>query len=759
MTSTTSTNSKIAREHLERRAYVYIRQSSQFQVEQHQEGRRRQYDLVQQVCDLGWPKARVIVIDEDQGKSGSLARTRPGFERLVKTVGRGEVGMVMSLEASRLARNSPDWHNLVYMCRFTNTLIADEYGIYDPSVGTDRMVLGMRGQMSELELDFSIHRMVEARWSKARSAGYLVYPPAGYELDDLEKIVMTSDEAVSSAIRTVFKKFDEFQIASRVFSWWRDEGLRFPVRRYQQKSKPIVWVTPEYRHIRTVLHNPIYAGAYVFGRSQSVREVNPNNPQRVRVRQVKREAWPVFIKDNHPGYISWDKFEEIKARLEDNQQMQRRDHDAPKGPAREGQALLQGLVRCGHCGRGMQVGYGGSCRPARTSTTLQYRCSQLRKVGLGKNCQVVGGKRIDNVVVDAFLEATQFAGQEAARLAACQIQKENEEAEKSWALQIEKAAYEAERAERQFHAVEPENRIVARTLEARWEARLQELEELRSQAEANRTQRRPLTAEEVKKARLLGQDVGSIWTASTTTNQDRKQLLRAAIQEVQLSTEKTRYRVKIIWAGDAVTEREVKRFKRGNSLFKTPEDTVEMVRKLATEFDDKQICRVLNKQGRRTGHGNPFTAHKVAQLRNRNGIPNCPKKEPQDPKEGPFTADEAAAELGVTYSTIHRWLRNGTLPGRQLAPGAPWRIILTDELRRKLKSGEAPEGWVGLTQASKELGLTKPQVAYLVKTGKLPAVRTAVGTREYWRIDVSSATCGQQKSLFEQTNNKRSEEA
>lgn len=744
-------SAKVCAEHLERKAYVYVRQSTYYQVENHLESQRRQYNLAAHALELGWPRERVVVVDEDQGKSGSCANSRSGFGRLVTAVGLGEVGIVMSLEASRLARNSPDWHNLIYMSRYTGTLIADEHGIYDPSRATDRMVLGLRGQMSEMELDTSIHRMMAGRMNKAQRGEFLVYPPAGYDVDDLDQLVMSSDEAVREAIRTVFSKFDELGTAQRVCAWWKDQGLKFPVRRVELRSRPIVWREPGYRMFLWVLHHPIYAGAYVFGRTRRVRELDPEDPRTLRVRQVTvaREQWAVLLRDHHDGYISWAQYEQNQQRLRSNQQTKRIEEQEIQGPAREGWALLQGLVRCGRCGRSMYVSYGGTRSSPKTKRTLQYRCSALRKERGDPDCQVIGGKQINEAVVSAFMAVSAGASEEAALLAVQELEAEEAAAETLWRHQIERAEYEATRAERQYNAVEPENRLVARTLEERWNAALARVEELKSQARSRHEQIRPLSEHERARAKRLAQDLEAVWHAVTTTNQDRKQLLRAAIDEVQLRTEADHYAVKIVWKGGAVTEREVRRRKRGDlPLTATPKDTVELVRTLAAEFDDAQIACVLSKQGRRTGEGNPFTAQKVAQLRNRNGIPVHPLRRARDPREGPFTADQAAAELGVASETIHRWLRDGILPGRQLAPGAPWRIVLTDELRKKLTGEEAPPGWAGLTEAARQLGVSKQQLAYLVKRGKLPAVRVRVGTRHYWKIDVNTATCGRQAKLL-----------
>ena len=263
-----STSSKIGPDHLARKAYVYVRQSTLYQVENNLESQRRQYALAERAVELGWARDRVVVIDEDQGKSGSRANNRSGFSRLVTAVGLGEVGIVMSLEASRLARNSEDWHSLIFMSRHTTTLIADEHGIYDPSNSTDRMVLGFRGQMSEMELDTSIHRMQAGRTNKAQRGEFLVYPPAGYDIDELDRIVLSSDEAVRDAIATVFVKLAELGSARRVCTWWREQGLKFPVRRIGLRGQPIVWRDPAYRMFLTVVHHPTYAGAYVFGRSR-----------------------------------------------------------------------------------------------------------------------------------------------------------------------------------------------------------------------------------------------------------------------------------------------------------------------------------------------------------------------------------------------------------------------------------------------------------------------------------------------------------
>ena len=731
---------KIEADHLARTAYVYVRQSSPRQVQAHPESGRRQYERVEWALERGWPHEAIVVLDEDQGKSSATAKTRSGFARLLAAVAGGAVGIVIALEVTRLARNSPDWHHLIYLCRFTGTLVADAHTVYDPALATDRMVLGIRGQMGELELESSIERRVSARWHKAERGELLTIPPPGYAIDEGGERVMTSDAAVAHAIATVFEKFEELGSGRQVFLWWQRQGLKYPVRRIELRSHPVVWLAPNYGMVLRTLHNPIYAGAYGFGKSETVRGLGGDDAQTIQVRRVKRAEWPVLIRDHHPAYISFEQFLANQARMQNNTLLHKADSTEKSGPAREGPALLQGLAVCAHCGRKMHMNYGGQ----RNHRVYQYRCSRARSQCGGTDCQVVGGKRVDQTVVDVFLEATQPCAVAAARQANEEARRQGEALRVYWAHQIEKAQYEAQRAERQYLAVEPEHRVVARELERRWNLQLEAWEQVKREADQALQAPTLLSDEELQKIHLLGAELGAVWEA-TTTNRDRKRLLRGLIEEVQLRTEESHHAVRIVWKGGAITEREVVRGKPGCAT-RTPQDTVTLVGELAREFDDAQIARILNKQGRRSGLGNPFTQQSVTSLRGKHGIPKCPKPLAKDPVE-------AARELGVTISTVHRWLRDGVLAGEQLTPGAPWRIVLTAEVRKRLSGGEAPTGWVGLSEAARRLGVAKSQVAYWVKTGKLTAVQTTVGKRRCWRIDFDSATCGKQAGLFDPMSN------
>lgn len=747
-------DARVQPRHLERSAYIYVRQSSPYQVEHNRESGRRQYGLADWAQKIGWLRERIRVVDDDQGQSSATPETRSGFSQLITAVGRGEVGIVIGLEMSRLARNSPDWANLMYLCRFTDTLVADESGVYDPARPNDRLVLGLRGQVSEIELDTTIHRMIEARWNKARRGEFMTVPAVGYELDDERQLVLTTDESVSTALRTIFEKFNELGSASQVQVFFRDNDLRFPVRRKELRSHPVIWVKPSRGRVLRVLHNPVYAGAYAFGRSQTVRKLDDSVPPKVVVRRTPRSEPPVLIKDHHAAYISFDEFLRNQERLRMNRTKNEQDS---QGAPREGRALLQGLARCGECGRGMFVAYGGR-RAGRVAGTLYYECRGEPREHGKRICQVVFGKKVEQEVVRVFLAAIEPAAVDAAGRAEEHLRLEDEDVERLRKLEVEKAEYEAQRAQRQYDAVDPENRVVARELERRWNAKLVELEDVRAKAAIRRAQQQPLTEDEIQKARQMAADLPRVWQATTTEDRDRKRLLRCVIDEVQLRTEDTRYRVRIVWKGGAISDCDVQRQPRGE-LRRTSEETVDLVRRLAAEFDDAQIARILNKQGRRGARGNPFTKEAVRCIRRKNDIPRPASQPAHDLREGPFTADQAAAELGVSMSTVHRWLQDGVLAGKQATVGAPWRIVLTEDIRRRLSSGDAPEGWVGLTEAARRLGLSKPHVVYLVKTGKLDAMRTTVGKRQCWRIDVSSTDCAAQSDLFDQVTSARGEES
>ena len=580
--------SKIRPAHRQRTAYVYIRQSTPGQVEHNRESTARQYALADRACQLGWSKEQVVLIDEDLGLSGSSTDKRSGFARLTSEVALAHVGIVLGLEVSRLARNNADWYRLLELCGITDTLIGDNDG-------------GIRNKAARGELRRGL--------------------PVGFIWGEHDgEVLFHPDEAVSGAIRTVFERFTEFGSARRVWLWFRSEGLSFPLQTTPAGMPgPIRWVAPTYHALHQILTNPVYAGAYTYGKTKYERYVDEHGTVRKRIRHLPLDQWSVLIQDHHPGFIDWATFQANQVRLDSN--IRPMPHQAG-GAVREGSALLQGIATCGHCGRRLHVHYRGR------NSAPGYHCSGKDLVaGRGVYCLNIGGTVIEQAVATAFLEAITPAAIEAMRLSVEQLQSNHEAALSQWRLEVERARYEAERVERRYRAVEPENRLVARGLETEWENRLRDLAiaemELRQ-----REQQRPSTIspEQLKAIERLGTDIRQVWSATTTTDRDRKQLLRTLLQEVVLNLKRAegRAHLSLRWRGGAITMLDVPvpRFKPMGP--RTDEDTISLLRRLATLYPDEVIAGILNRQGRKTATGERFTANQVGSLRRYRDIPAFP---------------------------------------------------------------------------------------------------------------------------------------
>ena len=507
--------SKVKPNHLQRAAYVYIRQSSPAQVENNRESTARQYDLVEKVCQLGWAKEQVIVIDEDLGRSGSGWVERSGFAHLTTEVAMGRAGIVLGLEVSRLARNNADWYRLFDLCGVTDTLVGDGDGVYHPALFNDRLILGLKGIMAEAELHVLRARLEGGIRNKAARGELRRSLPVGFVWGEGDgEVRFPPDEAVVGAIHTIFAKFKELGSVRKVWLWFRSEGLLFPMRRHMKD--PIRWVAPTYPAIHHVLTNPVYAGAYLYGRCRHERYVDEQGRLRRRTRHLPMAEWSVLLPEHHPGYIDWATFQANQARIDSN------IHPQPHqggGAVREGAALLQGLARCGKCGRRLHTHYRGR------NSSPGYHCSGKDIVqGRGVYCLNVGGVQIDQAVADAFLQAITPAAVEATELALHQLAVDQDAALSQWRLAVERARYEAERAERQYKTIEPENRLVARTLETEWEKRLRDLAAAETELK-RRERQRPgaLSPEERDQLRSLGSDLRKVWTAPTTTDRDRKE--------------------------------------------------------------------------------------------------------------------------------------------------------------------------------------------------------------------------------------------
>src|SRR5215469_10403089 len=456
------TDNKIQAVHRQRAALVYIRQSTAAQIEHNRESTARQYALVERACDLGWAKEQVMIIDEDLAITGSIVGHRAGFERMASEVALGRVGIILGIEVSRLARNNANWYRLLDLCAITDTLLGDSDGLYHPGLFNDRLVLGLKGTMSEAELHILRARLDGGIRNKAQRGELRRGLPVGLVWgEEVGEIRFDPDEAVTAAVRTVFQRFAESGSARQVWLWLRQQGLSFPMRHFPHGE--VQWVAPTYTAIHNVLSNPVYAGAYVYGKTRRERFVDQAGKVRARLRRLPQQEWQVLLLDHHPGFIDWETYEDNRARIGSNTRP--RPHSAG-GAVREGAALLQGLASCGRCGRRLVVAYQG-----RYATPSYYCRSSTLANGRGNRCLSVGGRQIEQAVVQAFLAALTPAGVEAAVVAAERLEADYDHSLSSWRLEVERARYEAARAERRYRAVEPENRLVVRGLEREWDAR------------------------------------------------------------------------------------------------------------------------------------------------------------------------------------------------------------------------------------------------------------------------------------------------
>jgi DNA invertase Pin-like site-specific DNA recombinase len=726
---------KVTVAHRRRAAVVYVRQSTMSQVSRNRESTARQYDLVARAAELGWPRGAVRVIDDDLGVSGAASTGRSGFAGLAAQVGLGQVGIVLALEVSRLARNNADWYRLLDLAGMTDTLIADADGIYHPGLFNDRMLLGMKGTMSEAELHILRARLDGGIRSKAARGELRRGLPVGLVWGEHDgEIRWHPDEAVTGVIEAIFERFTVCGSVRGVWLWLRDHGLKFALQRHGHVTgnEEITWVEPTYRAVHNVLTHPAYAGAYAFGRTRQQRSVDLDGTIRVRRHKLPQAEWEVLITDHHRGFIDWDTFQANQIRIRGNTRPQA--HQPGTGAVREGCALLQGLATCGTCGRKLAVYYDG---PAKT--TSGYYCTGTGTLVEGKGARHlrVGGLTIDTAVAEAFLAALQPAALQACLAAAEQLEDGHDAALAQWRRQVEQARYRARRAERRYRAVDPDNRLVARGLETEWNTALQALADAEAEL-ARREAARPktLTPQEKSVILALGDDLPGVWTAPTTTDKDRKQLLRSLLDEVNITVRRdhtdARAELMLRWRGGAITDLRVPIRRKPPSRLRTDEDTIDLVRRLAAHYPDATIAHILNRQGRRTARGLSFTASRVQSLRHHHEIAcHTPTDDPQEAEL--LTVTDAAAELGLAPSTLHRWLGDGFIAGEQLTPGAPWRIRLTDDIRN-LFVDDAPDGWLAMLEATLAYGVSRQTIMQRVKRGELKAVHVRTGRRKGLRI-------------------------
>jgi DNA invertase Pin-like site-specific DNA recombinase len=668
---------RVSTAHRAKLAYVYVRQSSAGQVRHHQESTELQYRLVDRAGSLGWPRERITVIDDDLGKSGTSSAARQGFQRLIAEIGLGKAGLVLSLDASRLARNNRDWHQLLELCSIFGVLLADGERLFDPGVHHDRLLLGLSGLMSEAELHQIRLRLHQGERQKAARGDLRLPLPAGLAYARGGEVILNPDEEVQARLRLVFSAFQALQSAKAVMRELQRHGLTLPVRPLRGPAPhEVVWVHANAARVLHILQNPAYAGAYVYGRHrQDPLRRRSGAPHAATVR-VPVAQWPVCLRDAHPGYISWEEFMANQRRLAGNVASRAA---AQPGAPRRGWALLQGVAVCGRCGRHMALRYSGP-----RGDYPVYQCSADQSQDGSPRCQEVRALPVDAAVERLLLEAL---APDRIALAVAAMEQLDEEAkllEKQWALRRERARYEAERARRQYDAVEPENRLVARSLERVWEDKLRQVEAVEQAYEAwHREQGAPPGEADRADVLALAEDLPRVWRTAGAA--ERKRILRLVIRDVALDQKRERGMVwlRIAWQTGATSEHRLRRKVRSYADCAGTDLLERRIRELnAAGRMDREIAATLNDEGVVSARGTPFLHGTVHLLRKRWGIRtvkiNGDDGNPPRWPDGSYSIQGAAAAIGIPAQTVFDWLRKGRLKGRQLAKGQPWQISLTD---------------------------------------------------------------------------------
>jgi len=738
----TTSDPKIHSRHLMRQAVIYVRQSHPNQVRHHPESARRQYGLTERAQQLGWGPDQITVIDEDQGKTAAgsaAAHGRDGFADLVSAVGLGEVGLVLALEVSRLARNSAEWYRLLELCALAGTLIADDTTIYDPRLFNDRLLLGLRGTISEVALHCIKERLDGARMSKARRGELSIRLPAGYVGGPDGQVELDPDQEVQGAIRTIFAQFERLGTATAVLRFFNDHRLKIPRRRWHADSgSQVVWMRPSYQAIHTVLMNLTYAGAYVYGQrghdpSGSRTLGDPASRKRFALDQVE-----VLLRDHHAAYISWERYLCNRATLRDNSTQFRPSRGAPQ----RGDGLLQGLVVCGRCGCRMCLHYG--------TTSAAYICMTRHKRYGEPVCQSLTIEHVDQAVTEVFLQVMEPAHVDAALALAEDLERDRVAVVRQWELRLERARYEAERAFRQYDLCEPENRLVARELEGRWNEKLRAVAEL--ETEYRREQEHgllPFTDDEKTTLRWLVGDVRVLWEAAETAIEDRKRLIRCLIREVVLLRDDRRRAtggvttIRIGWCSGAWSELQVHRPSSSESAC-TPEPVLERIRVLAQQHPDDQVAAILNAEGLHTRKGLAWTYLRVGHVRLRHDIPTaCPimPKNGEPRGDGLVSVGTVANQLGLARSVVGSWCRCGFLDAVQLSPLGPRWIRLTPEDRARVDGTLGAQGYGRwrLREAQGVLSLSQVELYQHVRERKLIAYRARINDHWEWRVNPADA--------------------
>jgi DNA invertase Pin-like site-specific DNA recombinase len=656
-------NPKLTSERLSRRAIVYVRQSSPGQVLHHQESQRRQYELAERARELGFKD--VVVIDDDLGRSGSGLVERPGFQRLVAEVCTGEVGAIFCIEASRLARNGRDWHHLIELCGMTGAVVTDPDGVYDPAIVNDRLLLGLKGTMSEFELNLLRQRSFEAIRQKARRGELRFALPVGYLWTAQGKVEMDPDQRVQQALRLVFSKMTELGSVRQVLLWFRRERVPLPMRAFDPPAAQTVWNLPVYNSVLKLLTNPMYGGAYAFGKTQARTTVVEGRARKTSGHKKPQTEWTVLLRDHHPGYISWEQYERNQAMIAANAHMKSRMQ--PKA-GRGGKALLSGLLRCRRCGRMLQVSYGGTRR-----AVARYHCKGAH-INHGEDwCISFGSLRTDQAVADELLRAIGGNAIEAALEAADNMRQQRHEQRSALELELEQARYEAKLSARRYEAVDPDNRLVAAELEARWNVALAKVHELGDGLRQFDLGLKLPAIPDKEILLSLAQDLPAVWNSLGTDMRLKQRIVRILIREIIADVEQDKQQIVLLihWAGGQHSELRVKKNGLGKHRRCTSLEAVEVVRQMAGRFNDEQIASTLNRLRLRTGAGNNWNEQRVSSLRHHHKFPAY---DGNTAARNMLTLEETAHHLGVSATSVRRMIRQKLLPASQVIACAPWQI-------------------------------------------------------------------------------------
>jgi DNA invertase Pin-like site-specific DNA recombinase len=654
---------KLTPECLLRAAIVYVRQSTPSQVTHHLESQRRQYALEDRARALGFQ--RITVIDDDLGRTGSGLVDRPGFQRLVAEVCAGDVGAIFCLEASRLARNGRDWHHLIELCGMVGSVVVDMDGVYDPNLINDRLLLGLKGTMSEFEATLIRQRSIEAIRQKAARGELWIPIPVGFCWTLNSKIEKNPDQRVQQTIQLVFEKMRELGSMRQVLIWFRQQNVCLPVATPHAGEPSIVWRLPLYQTVQAILTNPVYAGAYAFGKTETRTKVVEGRARRRSGYRKPRSEWMVLIQDHHPGYLSWEEYERNQAMIAANTHMQ--SGVEPKA-GRGGRALLSGLLRCRRCGRMLYVSYMGP-----RATVIRYACrGTVLDCGEGP-CISFGGLRVDAGVGNEVLHAVEGNAIEAALEAAEQMQTQQQELRRSVELEIEQARYEARLAARRYDAVDPEQRLVAAELEARWNVALQKIQGLENKLREfdDKIQSAPIPDRQVLMS--LAQDLPAIWNSPSADMRLKQRITRILIREIVADVDdKSREIVLLIhWAGGRHSELRLKKIETGKHRHCTNVDAIEVIRKMAGRFPDEQIAATLNRLRLRTGADNAWNQNRVYSVRHRHQLPTF---DPNQRNPSEVTLKEAAQRLSLSPLSVRHLIERKILPAQQVVECAPWQI-------------------------------------------------------------------------------------